>query len=275
MKYFMTLVIVMCFISVYGKQTIADKQNTYKLFWADEFNGSSLDSIYWTKLKGGASNWNNTAIDDPHVIQISEGVLKLKGIKNPDSDVNLSTVEWIDRKTVWTGAVNTRKKIDFKYGKVDIRARFDSAPRAWPAIWMMPTHSLYGRNPNSGEIDIVEHLNLDPFYYSTIHTEYHTKHRDDPERYTIETANEGDWNVYSIEWDEDKIVFFRNGIPYHVFNKGEEKKVNGLLRWPFDQGFYIILSQQIGGKWVDAEAAHKNLVLKDSDLPITMEVDYV
>lgn len=247
----------------------------WKLIWSDEFSHSTLDTTYWSIQQGGRSNWSNTAIDDSRVIEVSDGTLKLKGIINPHTAADLSTVENIDRSTVWTGAIRSQNKVGFKYGKIEIRAKMDYAPRAWPAIWLMPTESSYGSNPDSGEIDIVEHLNLDPFYYSTVHTEYHTVHRGDPERYVTEIANEGEWNIHAIEWYNDKIVFLRNGIAYHTFNKGNKSRIDDLLRWPFDSEFYIILSQQIGGNWVDGEARSQNLVLKNSDLPITMEIDYV
>lgn len=50
-----------------------------------------------------------------------------------------------------------------------------------------------------------------------------------------------------MEWTDQKIDFLRNGVVYHTVNKGSRLYVNGLLRWPFDEEFYIILSQQIGG----------------------------
>ncbi len=269
MKYFKIVIILTYVINANGQA------KNWELIWSDEFNGVSLDSTYWSKQNKGRANWSNTAIADHRVIEVSDGTLKLKGIKNPNSNVDLSTVANIDTSTVWTGAIRSQNKVGFKYGKIEIRAKLDRAPRAWPAIWLMPTRSLYGGNPDSGEIDIVEHLNLDPYYYSTIHTQYNTVHRDDPERYTIEKTNEGVWNVHAVEWYEDKIVFLRNGTKYHTFNKGDHVKIDNLLRWPFDQEFYVILSQQIGGSWVDGEARSKGLVLEDSDLPITLEIDYV
>lgn len=155
----------------------------YVLDWSDEFNGTSLNTNDWNVEKGGGSNWNNTAVDDPRVIEVSNGSLKLKGIKNPNYNGKIEDVTTIDKNSVWTGAVDTHHKIGFKYGKMEVRARIEAAPSAWPAIWLMPVHSVYGGNPLSGEIDIVEHLNYDKFYYSTVHTEYHLTNGQDPERY--------------------------------------------------------------------------------------------
>ncbi len=251
----------------------------YQVIWEEDFEGNSLNTEYWNIEKGGSSNWNNTAIDDPRVIEVSDGTLKLKAIKNPNYSGSLSSVGSIDKNSIWTGAVDTRLKVDFKYGRVEIRARMESVPRAWPAIWLMPTYSVYGGNPNSGEIDMVERLNKDNYFYSTIHTEYHwsaSNGKSDPERYATPPATDLDqWATYEMEWDSTKIDFFRNGNKYHTFNKGESAIVGGYRRWPFDEEFYIILSQQIGGGWVDGEASSKGLVLQDSDLPYELEIDYV
>ena len=65
-----------------------------------------------------------------------------------------------------------RGKYFFKYGKVQIRARFKSAQGAWPALWMMPeTRTL----PGYGEIDIMEHLNFEHKVYQTVHSDYTLK----------------------------------------------------------------------------------------------------
>lgn len=273
------LVISTLYLLVISIFTIADTHRDYQLLWEDQFEGNAINAQYWNIEQGGSSAWNNTAIDDPRVIEVSEGTLKLKAIKNPNYTSSLSNVGTIDKNSIWTGAIDTRLKVDFKYGKVEIRARMESVPRAWPAIWLMPTHSVYGGNPNSGEIDMVERLNRDSYFYSTIHTEYHwsaSNGKSDPERYATPAATDLDqWATYEMEWDENKIDFFRNGNKYHTFNKGESAIVGGYRRWPFDEDFYIILSQQIGGGWVDGEASSQGLVLQDSDLPYEMEIDYV
>ncbi|WP_052143591.1 DUF4971 domain-containing protein [Wocania ichthyoenteri] len=249
------------------------------IVFEDNFDGNSLNTSNWNIVNSGSSAWNNTAINDPLVVEVSNGTLKLKGIKNPNFTGKLQDVESIDRSSVWTGAIDSSHKFDFTYGEVEIRARIQQVPRAWPAIWLHPTDNVYGSNPNSGEIDMVESLNYDSFFYSTIHTEYHwannRQYSNDPERYTTKAVNLTNWNIYKVEWTENKIDFILNGLVYHTFNRGNNDTVSGYLRWPFDKDFHIILSQQIGGSWVDAEANSSNWVLKESNLPVVMEIDYV
>ncbi|MFB0998606.1 MAG: glycoside hydrolase family 16 protein, partial [Colwellia sp.] len=54
----------------------------------------------------------------------------------------------------------TRYKADFKYGRMEMRAKAPSGQGSWPAFWMMPTDEEYGEWPRSGEIDIFESVNL-------------------------------------------------------------------------------------------------------------------
>ena len=62
----------------------------------------------------------------------------------------------------------------------------------------------------------------------------------------------------------DALDFYINGnktFTYPRVKAGDNKQ------WPFDQDFYIILNQAIGGKWVGA--------INDQDLPVQMMVDWV
>ena len=60
----------------------------------------------------------------------------------------------------------------FQYGKIEIRAKLESAQGAWPAIWMLAEQKKYGDYPRNGEIDIMEHLNYDTIIYQTTHSYY-------------------------------------------------------------------------------------------------------
>ena len=52
--------------------------------------------------------------------------------------------------------MTTYNGFNFKYGRVEIRAKNPTGDWLWPATWMMPHASAYGGWPRSGEIDIME-----------------------------------------------------------------------------------------------------------------------
>lgn len=57
---------------------------------------------------------------------------------------------------VMSGRLRSVKSLNFKYGRVEIRARMPTGDWLWPAMWMLPTNNEFGNWPASGEIDIVE-----------------------------------------------------------------------------------------------------------------------
>ena len=80
----------------------------------------------------------------------------------------------------------SKYKGDWTYGRIEVRAQLPSGRGTWPAIWMLPTNSHYGNGgwPDTGEIDIMEHVGFDQdLIHATIHTDaynhmnQHTKGR--------------------------------------------------------------------------------------------------
>lgn len=152
---------------------------------------------------------------------------------------------------------------------------------------MFPTDEVYGGWPNSGEIDIVEAVNLkteddegnvESQVYGTLHYG-----RDAPNNsssgkaYTLPGgANPADdFHTYTIEWQEGEIRWYVDGYLYqtqmqsHVrYNsKGEAvglrhrgwfaeffNQATGELETvydaaPFDQRFHLIMNLAVGGTW--------------------------
>jgi beta-glucanase (GH16 family) len=228
----------------------------WKLVWHDEFETpNKIDTTKWSPSERATSDWNNTVSKDPRCYVVRDGTLRLMGIEN--------TRKKDDPSPFLTGAITSKDKFSFRYGKVQIRARFKSARGAWPALWMLGSE---GRWPGNGEIDLMEHLNFDDLVYQTVHSVHTTKPggKNSPKASTTAKIDREAYNTYGAEWDADKITFTVNGKPSHTYPRVPEK---GPDQWPFDRPFYLILSMQIGGAWV-GEADPK-------DYPAWLEIDWV
>lgn len=228
---------------------------TWKLAWSDEFNGTRIDTTKWSPCERGPSDWNDTMSRDPRCYKIGGGTLKLIGIANPDRKVD--PVDYL------TGGITTKGKFDFTYGKIEISARFKAARGAWPALWMLGSHGPW---PKNGEIDLMEHLNHDDIVHQTVHSHY-TQNIDKtgtPQKTKTSPITRDRFNTYGAEWDAEKIVFTVNGKPTLTYPRVAEK---GPEQWPFNKPFYLILSMQIGGKWVGKVDAE--------EYPAHMEIDWV
>ena len=238
------------------KDTTSGKD--WKLVWKDDFDKEEIDITKWTKIPKNTADWGNYMTSDPKCYDLSKGKLYLKGIVNSD------TIS--DSRPFLTGGIYTKGKFAFQYGKIEIRAKLESAKGAWPAIWMLAEDKKYGSYPKNGEIDIMEHLNFDDIIYQTTHSYYtlELKEKDNPPYYKTIKVDTEQYNVYGLEWYPDKLVYTLNGNETYTYPKLEGVDAS---QWPFDQPFYILIDQQLGGSWVGKA--------NSDDLPVQMIIDWV
>lgn len=234
------------------------EKKDWKLIWQDDFNTQQIDTSKWTVIPPGKVGWNKYMTKDEQCYNIKEGKLYLRGIVNNDT---LS-----DPRKFLTGGIWTKGKFAFQYGKIEIRAKLESAQGAWPAIWMLAEQEKYGDYPRNGEIDIMEHINFENRVFQTTHSYYtiELKQKENPPHYGTADADMSKFNTFGLEWYPDKIVFTLNE------NKTfEYPRIEGVdpTQWPYDQPFFVLIDQQLGGKWAGD--------VNPQDLPVDMIIDYV
>ena len=217
-----------------------------------------FDHGKWSKIPSGKSDWNKYMSSHPDCFSISDGKLFLRGINNPDT--------LTDSRPYLTGGLYTKGKFAFQYGKIEIHAKLECARGAWPAIWMLAEKDRYGKYPRNGEIDIMEHLNFDSIIYQTTHSYYtlELKEKNNPPHGGMARLNINEYNTFGLEWYPDKLIFTLNGMETFRY-----PRINGVdaSQWPYDQPFYIMIDQQLGGNWVGK--------VNPGDLPVQMIVDWV
>lgn len=234
------------------------KAGGWQLLWEDEFRQPGRpDPEKWAFAGRKSPDWACYCADTLATAYVKNGLLYLKGIKNQDP---------ADTAAYKTGCLQTRDKFSFQYGRIEVKARLSKGKGSWPAIWLMPQHSKYGGWPDSGEIDIMEHLNRDTIIYQTLHSHYidKQKQKTNPVYFNKAPFQEGEFNIFGLEWYPDRLDFFVNGRKTFSYPKTAQADFR---QWPFDQPYYLILNQALGGSWVGT--------IDDRDLPVQMEVDWV
>lgn len=237
------------------------------LVWADEFeHAGAPDSTKWTNELGDdcpdLCGWGKYEAQfytkKSENVRVENGRLIIEARKDS-----------VGGRAYTSARLVTKMKGDWLYGRIEVKAKLPRGKGTWPAIWMLSTDWKYGGWPESGEIDIMEHVGYDPgVIHGTIHTDFYNQHFEDPQKggkVTVEDAQD-EFHVYTIRWAADKLEFLVDDKRYHVVNKG----VNDTFReWPFDQRFHLLLNIAVGGNWGGAQG------IDDAIWPQRMEVEWV
>ncbi|KAL9698642.1 hypothetical protein quinque_002083 [Culex quinquefasciatus] len=179
---------------------------------------------------------------------------------------------------VKSARVRTVNSFNFKYGKLEIRAKTPTGDWLWPALWLMPKLNQYGTWPTSGEIDLMETRgNLDYRFPEggqlgvehvgqTLHFGPNpwTNGYETSTAVKYSSAGEGfnrDFHRYQLEWTPEYMKFSVDDeqlllVDGNFWDRGnfEDRApgtpnpwISGGKMAPFDEEFYIIMNLAIGG----------------------------
>jgi beta-glucanase (GH16 family) len=249
-------------------------ESGWNLVWADEFDGTELDRTKWKpeiSCWGGGNQERQCYTDRLANIHVEDGILRLKARKEtftgPDRPPEIADKP-NPRKTqeFTSGKVRTLGLASWKYGKIEFRAKPPKGQGTWPAVWMMPAGNVYGGWPRSGEIDILEGVNLgagcetcegdvgENRMISALHFGDHApKNRFLDTRVALpsKALPSDDFHIWTLEWGEGLMRFYLDGRQYWEVKAGQWDTASPLAKSnpvaPFDQPFYIMANLAIGG----------------------------
>jgi beta-glucanase (GH16 family) len=241
-------------------------QSKQKLVWSDEFDTEGApDTTKWNydlgdgcpKVCGWGNNEAQFYTNQSKNTRVENGNLVIEA--HHDS---------LGGKAFTSTRIVSKYKGDWRYGRIEVKAKLPKGIGTWPAIWMLSTDWKYGGWPISGEIDIMEHVGYDQgVIHGTLHSEKynHIKQTQQEGKITINDCSEN-FHLYAINWTADQIDFFVDDKLYHSVKRNPTDTFEG---WPFDQRFHLIMNIAVGGNWGGVKG------IDDSIWPQHMEVDYV
>ena len=242
----------------------------WQLVWSDEFDKPVIDKAKWgfdVDCWGGGNNErqcytaskNNAAIIDGKLVisarqERSTGPALPKALRGTASDPTRTVT-----RNYSSARLTTRGKAAWRYGRIEVSASLPQGQGTWPAIWMLPEKNAYGPWPVSGEIDILEAVNLGVSCAScptgredTILGTLHFGAKPPANEHKGAEIHaprvlEG-FHTYAIEWQQDRMIWQIDGRTYAERTADEwwssGSKAPGA---PFDQAFHLILNLAIGG----------------------------
>jgi len=275
----------------------------WELVWADEFNGDTIDTTKWgfeVNCHGGGNNEQQCYTDRRKNAFIDNGKLNIVAFKETFTGPATNDAQASETKTLpYTSArLRSMNKGDWQYGRFEIRAKLPQGQGIWPAIWMLPTDYVYGRWAASGEIDIMEAVNLktqsdqegakvgglESRTYGTLHYGgVSPQNVYSGQAYNLPNGMNpaDDFHTYSIEWQQDEIRWYVDQVHfatqvssgwYSQYKDMQGELVTGENDAPYNQRFHLLLNLAVGGYWPDS-SNDKGI---DSSIDTqTMLVDFV
>lgn len=218
-------------------------QDDWDLIWQDEFENNCLDSDNWNIEDWAAEKNNELQYYSPNNVKVEDGFLKL-----------ISKKEKFKGKDYTSGAVHTKGKFNFLYGKVEMRAKLPAGQGIFPAFWMMPDKE----DTWLPEIDIMEMLGHQPnevWMVSHWLDKTGTLKSDSSNFKGPDFAK--DFHIFSIEWTADSITWFIDDIERFSLSK-----------FIPNEKMYLYLNTAIGGDWPGSPDY-------STVFPVNYEIDYV
>lgn len=242
---------------------LPQRQQEWQMIWSDEFNYNGLPDVKkWNyDTIGNSYGWGNHeaqwyTVANADNAKVSDGILHISALHRN-----------YHGKQYTSARLTTKNKGDWQYGKIEVRAKVPTGNGTWSAIWMMPSASKYGEWPNSGEIDIMEHIGSEPdTVLSTSHTAAfnHIIGNQESKKYYLPTATTA-FHIYTLEWNEKEWRSYVDGVLYFTYSN----KNIGSKAWPYNEKFYLILNLAIGGGLGGQKGIDNRL------FPHVFEIDYV
>lgn len=269
----------------------------WPLVWSDEFEGSAVDTSKWVydvNCWGGGNNERQCYTDKPKNAFIKDGVLNITAHQERSvgpaypphmRPVGQAHVE-LSAQPFTSARLTTKGVGDWRYGRIEVRAKLPTGQGTWPAIWMLPTDNFYGGWAKSGEIDIMESVNLgtrcadcsggvENRVRGTLHYTGEQGGHKSSGGHTVLPSSDDGFNIFAVEWTADKISWFINGTLYSSKTSNEWSSVSapeGNRGAPFDKRFHLIMNLAIGGGWPERENEGG---IDKTAFPKAMQVDWV
>ena len=200
-------------LGIYSK-TIGtyDSASYYRLVWADEFNGDTLENNWYFNNSTNVGNGDgpSVGIKNDETCEVKNGNLIMRGFKNPDGGY-----------THCNGAESTNF-MHFNMGYLEMRARIPDGKGVYSSFWLLNTPVT----PDEPllEIDIFESLGNPGVQQATIHK---WGIKDENGNHLVCDSSEGrkfklkegslfdEYRTVGILWNETEVVCYYDGVEYY------------------------------------------------------------
>ena len=213
----------------------------------DDFAGGELDRARWNVVTTGPvfNDEQQAYVDSPDTVYIAESGAGDGGrhlVLHPRYRPGFTTPEG-GRFDVVSGRIDTRDRFRFRYGTAAARIKLPAGRGVWPAFWALGR----GRWPETGEIDVMEHVGESDWVSAAVHGPgYSGEAGLVNQHHFADSEDATGWHVYAVDWAPDEIVFRVDGrVVYRV----TRPMVDFRGPWAFDNEMFLVLNVAVGGTY--------------------------
>ncbi len=248
----------------------------WKLAWADEFNGTSVDRTKWNvenlSTYGDGNQELACLMDRPENLAVNGGVLTLRA-RREATPIRCGSYDsrFVNGRSYTSAHLQTRGKASFNYGRFEIRAKLPTQANTsnglWPAFWMRPVAG------GTGELDILEAIggSAGDTEYNKVHQtlwyDYSGTYKRQTFTHTLPSGSLSDgFHTYAAEWEPHVIRWYVDG----KLTFQRDRTTTSWIDDAFAPGkmFYLRLNLAVGGTWPGSPDAATRW-------PADYQVDYV
>jgi beta-glucanase (GH16 family) len=262
-------------MSLANNQAVVGDPANWKLVWSDEFNspaGSAPNPNVWGQEVGdgtvnGIPGWGNSELEYYTEAPANAATDGLGNLQITTKEADGSLMCYYGPCEYTSARLLTKQRFEVAYGRVEARVKVPRGAGLWPAFWMLGTDIDQVFWPQTGEIDIMEHVGREPnLVFGTLHGPGYSGGQSYGAVYDLSRPVADDYHVFAVEWQPDKIVWTIDGLPYFTATP-DDPFMQG-KQWVFNHPFFLLLNVAVGGNFGGP-------VGEETTFPQTTSVDYV
>jgi beta-glucanase (GH16 family) len=202
---------------------------------SDEFNDGGLNAQKWSYevMDDWFNNEKQATTNSPNNLFLTNGELHI-----------VARREQLRAKQFTSARIVTKNRMNYGYGRLDVRAKLPKGQGIWPAIWMLGVNDAQVGWPACGEIDIMELRGSQPAVnVSTVHYGANPASRQyKGTTYRLPTGDfSDDFHTFSLIRSENQLRWYVDGVQTFTITP------NDASPYPFNNPFYLILNVAVGG----------------------------
>ncbi len=256
----------------------------YKLVWQDEFEKDGAPAEHWDYERGFVRNKELQWYQPQNAI-VKDGYLIIEGrretVLNPFYQKGAKNWQQSRKEAHYTSSsLTTRKSFNFRYGRVEVRAKIPTSSGSWPAIWLLGNRWGW---PSCGEIDMMEYYIYKGTPSILANACWGSEQRDKPTWDTVITPlshftdKDSSWvekfHIWRMDWDAKIIKLYLDNellntvdLSKTINRGGDAKGENPFSNDVEGFGAYLLLNLAIGELGGTPD---------DSHFPLQYFIDYV